>query len=573
MRHGHRVVDRAEVTSERGMVVAKHRLASEAGARMLEAGGNAVDAAIAAAFTSGVVEPMMSGLGGGGVMIVHDPADGRDWCVEFGMRGPALATPGCWELDEGRSPDVFKWRRVKHDANIVGHRSAAVPGAVAGYALALERWGKLPLATVIQPAIEAAANGVPVSWFHSLLVTRDLAKLRRLPQTAAIFLNHRDPPVSASVDKDGDRLTQTELARALETIAALGPDAFYRGPLAAAIDREMREGDGLLRAADLASYRARIIPALAVPYRQTRVATVPGPFGGITMAEMLRILDGFDLAALGHNSADVLHTVAEASLLAFSDRFAYLADPDVVPAPFAGLLAEAYIAERRRAINPDRATGARSPGDPWRHEPEGRLEAAPAATGAGGPESRDTTHLCAADSSGMVVSLTSTLMSSFGSGVVVPGTGILLNNGMAWFDPEPGRPASVGPSRRPLTNQTPALVVDDQGPLLAVGASGGRRILDAVAQLIIKVVDFGLSAQAAIASPRMDCSEQRLVIDDRVELDVLTALAARGHDVLAVENDFLAGGFASPVAIQFERPSGRLRGGADPYYPATAVGL
>lgn len=572
MQHGWRVVDRVEATGTRGLVAAKNRLASEAGARMFELGGNAMDAAIAAAFASGVVEPMMSGIGGGGVMIVHDPTDRQNYCVEFGMRSPALATPDRYPLEEGRSNEVFKWRKVRDEANTVGYRSVAVPGAVAGYTLALERWGRLPLKTVMTPAIELAAQGVPCHWYHSLLVQRELYRLRRFPASAAVFLTDGDAPLPVDLYGQGGRLVQTELAATLTRIANDGPTAFYQGEIARAIDADMQANDGLLRVADLAAYKAVIRPALTTAYRDATVATVPGPFGGVTMVEMLKILNGFDLAGLGHNSVAALHHIAEASRLAFIDRFHFLADPEVVPAPFNGLLAEAYIAERQAQIAGQRAIATLAPGDPWRHEPGGRPANAPQGSGAG-PASSMTTHLCAGDANGLAISLTSTLMSSFGSAVTVPGLGILLNNGISWFDPEPGRAASLGPNRRPLTNQTPAIVTDAAGPRLAVGASGGRRILDAVAQLIIKTVDFGLGPQEAISGPRMDCSEQRLIVDDRVGAAVIAGLVALGHEVLPVHNDFFVNGFSSPDAILFDRATGRLRGGADPLYPAVAVGL
>jgi gamma-glutamyltranspeptidase/glutathione hydrolase len=572
MQHGWRTVDRTEAVGERGIVATKSRQASEAGAKMLEQGGNAMDAAIAAAFVSGVVEPMMSGIGGGGVMIVHDPADGQTYCVEFGMRSPALATPDCYELLDRKSTEVFKWRAVKDEANTVGYRSAAVPGAVAGYCLALERWGKLPLATVLQPAIELAANGIDSHWYHTLLAHKERHRLRRFPASAATFLVDGEAPNPLDIEGRAGRLVQPDLARTLEQIAAEGPDAFYRGAIAAAIDADMRANDGLIRAEDLAAYRAVIRPALTVPYRTSTVATVPGPFGGVTMAQMLQILDGFDLASLGHNSAAALHLIAEASRLAFADRFTYLADPEVVPTPFTGILSPEYTAERRAAIDPKRANLTLAPGDPWRYEPDGRPAALAPASGPG-PASSNTTHLCAADSSGLAISCTTTLMSSFGSAVTIPGIGVLLNNGMSWFDPEPGRAASLAPSRRPLTNQTPAIVLDAAGPRFVVGASGGRRILDAVAQLIIKVVDFGLGPQAAISSPRMDCSEQRLVVDDRVGAATLASLAALGHDLTAHQTDFLLNAFASPDAILYDRDARLLRGGADPFYPALVVGV
>lgn len=571
MTEGVRLVDRGEAVGTRGMVAAKHPVAARAGARMFELGGNAVDAAIAAAFASGVVEPMMSGLGGGGVMIVHDPADGRSWCVDFGMRSPARATPDCYELAEGRSPDVFKWRKVAGDANLIGHRAAAVPGAVAGYAAALARWGRLPLATVIQPAIEAAAEGVPVEWYHTVLVVKELAKLRRFPATAAIFLDRHDPPAPLDVTGAGARLVQPDLARTLAQIAAGGPDAFYRGPFAEALEAEMAAHDGLLRASDLATVAPRIVPALVTSYRQARVATAPESFGGVTMTEMLRLLDGFDLAGLGHLSVASLHLIAEASRLAFADRYAYLADPAAVPVPYAGLLDPGYLAERRALIDPGRALAAPAPGDPWRYEPGGRPAAL--ALGIAPPHASNTTHLCAADGEGLAVSLTSTLMSLFGCGVVVPGTGVLLNNGMCWFDPEPGRPNSIAPNRRPLTNQTPAIVLDAAGARLAVGASGGRRILDAVAQLIIKHVDYGLGPQAAISSPRLDCSEPEMLIDERVGPATIAGLAALGHALRPIRVDFHYNPFASPTAIQLDRAAGRLRGGADQFYPALAVGV
>lgn len=572
MTDGLRLVDRHEATGTRGMVAAKHEVASRAGAGMFALGGNAVDAAIAAAFASGVVEPMMSGLGGGGVMIVADPRDGRQWCVDFGMRSPARATPDCYTLAEGRSPDVFQWRKVEGDANLIGHRAAAVPGAVAGYAAALARWGRLPLSTVVQPAIAAAAEGVPVGAYHSVLVLSELAKLRRFPASAAIYLTGGDPPRPVDITGKGDRLVQPDLARTLAEIAAGGPAAFYQGRFADAVEREMVAHDGLLRAADLAQVTPRILPALVVDYRGRRVATAPESFGGVTMAQMLLILAGVDLVGLGRLTPAALHHIAEASRLAFADRFTYLADPAVVPVPLAGLVDPGYIAAQRARIDPRRALATIAPGDPWRWEPGGRPAAALAA-GIAPPHLSNTTHLCAADSDGLAVSLTSTLMSSFGSGVVVPGTGVLLNNGMCWFDPEPGRPNSIAPNRRPLTNQTPTVVVGDGGARLAVGASGGRRILDAVAQIIIGYVDHGLGPQAAISSPRMDNSEPRTLIDDRVGADTIAALAAMGHEITGVTVDSHYNHFASPTAVAVDPATDKLRGGADPFYPALAVGI
>jgi gamma-glutamyltranspeptidase/glutathione hydrolase len=257
--------------------------------------------------------------------------------------------------------------------------------------------------------------------------------------------------------------------------------------------------------------------------------------------------------------------------LAFADRYAYLADPDVVPVPLAGLLDPAYIAERQALLDPARAISPVTAGEPWRFEPTST--GAPLAAGRPGPNQSNTTHLCAADSDGMAVSLTSTLMSSFGCGIVVPGTGVLLNNGMCWFDPEPGRPNSVAPSRRPLTNQTPAIVIDHGNARLAVGASGGRRILDAVAQVIIAHIDYDLGPQAAISAPRIDNSEPQLIADDRLGEATITALVAMGHEVVAMHVADHYNPFASPTAIHVDPATKQLRGGADQFYPAVPVGV
>ena len=565
-------VERTEAIGRGGMVAAKTALAAEAGVAVLRRGGNAVDAAVATAFAAGVVEPWMNGIGGGGFMVVQRPGE-PGVVVEFPMVAPGGATPGMFPLlGGGADAALFGWPATVGGANIVGHRAVAVPGTVAGLALALERFGTIGLADAMAPAIEHAAEGVPVTWHTTLKVANDLATLRRFPATAAVFLDPLgNPPVSVEQARPAI-LRQPDLARTLERIAVDGPRAFYEGPLARAAVAHLAEHGAPFAESDFARYEAAVVPALEATYGGHGVVTVGGGGGGTTLVESLHLLAALGVGALGHNTPDALHRAAQAYRQAFADRFAYLADPVAVDVPLA-LLTDPVYAEERAATFPADRLGPVAAGPPERlgvahglaaSMPDFAMDPHQAVGGS-------TTHLGVIDRDGMAVSLTQTLLSLWGSRVVVPGTGILLNNGMMWFDPEPGRPNSVAGGKRPLSNMAPAILTRDGRAVASLGASGGRRIMNCQAQLVMNLVDHGLPIGSAIAAPRIDASTPDLLASVRLPTPTRDALVARGHRVAVRDERLFTGDFASPVGIALGEDA-VLRGGADPFYaPATAL--
>jgi gamma-glutamyltranspeptidase / glutathione hydrolase len=534
------------VTATHGIVAAKHPLAARVGLEVLRRGGNAVDAAVATAFAVGVVEPWMSGLGGGGVLVMvpGHGSDRRPVAVDFGVRAPAAAHAGMYVLEDSYDEELFGWRAVRGQANIHGPLSVAVPGVPAGLSLSLARLGTMPLADVLRPAITLARDGFPIDWTTTLEIALDAATIRMYPETAALFLPDGGPVVPSDTPRPR-LLRQPALARTLEAMAEGGPEVFYRGPVGRQIADGVRQGGGILTADDLAGYESKEYPAYVSVAREREIAVPPGATGGVTLVEMLNILEGAPLRTLGHNTVEYLHLIIEATRAAFADRLSLLAEgvgADVVTSP-------EHAAARRRQLSPTAAAGRTSGRDPT-----------------------STTHLCVVDATGTAVSLTQTLLSRFGSRVVIPETGVLLNNGMMWFNPEPGHANSVGPNRRPLANMTPAIVMDGGRPVLAVGASGGRRIIDAVLQIILNIVEFGMDVQAALAAPRVDASTPQAVVDARISQDVQDGLRKRGHVVVAAGAAVSPHFFASPVAISRDSETGLLTGGADPYHPAIAAG-
>ena len=561
-------------TAASGMVAAKHRLAAQAGLEVLQAGGNAVDAAVATAFAIGVVEPPMSGVGGGGYMSVFLQETQQRVVIAFPMQAPQAAAPDMWELAEGYDNELFGWRLVEDNANIYGYRSIAIPGMVAGMAAALERYGTIGLDCAIAPAIRLAEEGFALSWFETMWQAQDLALLNRFPATAAAFLSDGYPHRLPYLTQPGaaGRLSQPELAHTLRAIADHGPSALYGGDIGATIAAHVQAHGGILTAEDFAQYEATVHEQSVLgTYRGTHVVGMRGGTGAPTMMQILNLLDTFDVRGSGPNSADYLHTFIEASGQAFADRFAYMADPTRVAVPLDGLLAKAYAAEMAGTIAADKTQGQRAAGDPWRYQadtgaPGGGRPAGPSSDGRS-PES--TTHLAVMDGAGNAVALTQTLLSAWGSRVVAPGTGVLLNNGMMWYNPEPGTSNSIEGGKKPLNNMCPVVLERDGRAVAALGASGGRRIINTVAQLAVNLLDFDMDMQAAVSAPRIDCSTLQPILSARISPAVVAALAQRGHDVIVAEEAFLPRYFASPVAIQ--RREGLLIGAADPYYPTSAA--
>jgi gamma-glutamyltranspeptidase/glutathione hydrolase len=572
-----RIIDKTEVVTDGGIVTAMHPLAAEAGAEILRQGGSAADAAVAAAFAVGVVEPFMSGLGGLAYIVAHEASSGRTIAIDGSAILPHSAREDIFQLVEPptRGSGVYGWRATKDEAAESGYRSPAVPGAVAAHVRLLDEFGTMTLSQVLAPAIRLASEGFLLDWYVFANSASAMGRLRRFPETVAVFYRPDGTPfrpVNHDDNRPPDRLRQTDLANTLRHIAEKGANGFYQGEVARAIAGHIQAHGGILTEEDLGDYRLQIREPLQVDYRDKRITMVPENTGGPTVAEALNILEGFGLAPLGHNSAASLHLVAEALRIAFADRFTHLGDTTSAAIPLAGLQSKAYAAERRSQIEIGRGPVRLPTGDPWAHQPGGKPDrrATPAHRQ---PPGGHTTHLSVVDRHRNMVALTATLGQLFGSGVVVPGTGILLNNGMMWFDPEPGSVNSIGPGKRTMSASTPALVFDDQGPLMVLGAPGGRKVISAVLQVMLNVIDHELGMQAAISAPRIHVEAGPVHADVRLPDDIIQVLRDIGHEVVLREETFLSSYFARPNGILVDRETDTLRSGVEPYKMSTAVGV
>lgn len=564
--------DKTEVVARDGMVAAGKIQAAEAGIDMLLQGGNAVDAAVAAGFAVSVVEPWMNGIGGSGAMVVHQ--DGEDTAIEFGIRAPLAARPDMYELDSA-GVGSFGWAGVRDRANELGHQSVGVPGLVAGHCLAHERFGRLPLRTVLEPAIHLAEAGFETDWHTTLTVAIHLECLGHFPATAQVYL-----PDGMAVPKPefrflpADRIVQRDLADTLRQIARHGSDAFYRGEVAAAIAEDMAANGGLLTVEDLWRYEPMVYPGgLRGTYRDVVLVGVPGATGGPLLQEILNILEGYDLAGLGRDSAATLHLLAAACGWAYTDHFRYAtASVHELPVPWAGLISKAYAGAIRSALQ--RRTGGPSTDrpDPWDFDSGEGFDGALARATPSQGGALHTTHVCAVDRDHNAVTATQTLGLLFGSNVTVPGTGVLLNDMMAVFDPQPGNVHSIVSGGSQAAPYTPTVLLRDGRLLGAVGAPGGRRIPTAIAQVISNLVDHKMGIQASITAPRLHSESGRVEVDDRIPESVISELAALGHDVITAEKTVCSYNFANPVAI-IVAADGTLAGGTDPLLPGAAVGL
>jgi gamma-glutamyltranspeptidase/glutathione hydrolase len=530
------------------MVVAEHPLGAEVGVGILERGGNAIDAAVATAFAMTVVEPFMSTIGGGGTMLIYLARRQETVVVDFNVCAPAACHERTYALGDGLNEGaLFRWRRVENEANVFGHQSVAVPGSVAGLTLALERWGTLDLSDAMAPAIALARDGFVADWYMALHTAGYLAELSAFPVTANTYLRDGRFVFRPPGLEEGDRITYPALAGSLELIARDGASAFYKGAIGQAIVSEMREQGGFISQDDLSTYTVRVGEPLTGRYRGLEVALSPGATGGITALEILNLLEREPGHRVGWRTVQGLHRRALAVRRAFADRFRFLGDAARVDAPWERLASKAHARERRSEL--PRSAG-RSP--------------AASVTDC-------TTHVGVVDRERNMVALTHTAVSLFGARVVVPGTGILLNNGMIWFDPEPGKPNSVGPGKRALVNMTPLLAFKRGRPHLTLGAPGGRRIVSAVPQVFASLVDSGCSLQAAIEAPRLHDEGQGLLLDDRVGASRIAALRRLGHHVEPRHEGYATCNFAKPIAIRVT-PDG-LEAGLDHLRAAAAAGF
>ncbi len=471
--------DPAPLAASRGIVVTAQHLASDVGAQVLRDGGNAVDAAVAVGYALAVTYPAAGNLGGGGFMTIR-LADGRTTFLDFREKAPLAATPGMFLDAKG---DVAR-RRSQDTWLAVG-----VPGSPAGLEAARERYGTRPRAALIAPAIQLARDGFVLGPGDMAVIGTATEALRRDPAAAAIFL--RD----GQAMRPGDRLQQPDLARTLQQLSDQGPDAFYHGPIGAALVEASRAGGGLVAQADLDAYRVRELRPVECDYRGYHVISAPPPSsGGVILCEMLGILGGYDLGAMGFHSAAEVHVLVEAMRHAYRDRNNRLGDPDFVDNPVAHLLDPAYHAAIREGIDPERAT------------PSSTLPAE-------APEGTNTTQYSVMDGAGNAVSVTYTLNDWFGVRKVVPGTGVVLNDEMDDFTAKPGQPNGFGlvqgaanavaPGKTPLSSMSPSIITRDGRVAMVIGSPGGGRIITIVLEAIVNAVDHGMTVQEAIDAPRI----------------------------------------------------------------------
>jgi gamma-glutamyltranspeptidase/glutathione hydrolase len=543
------VVTKRTPLAARGLVTAEHSRGAEVGATILARGGNAVDAAVATAFAMTVVEPFMSTIAGSGTMLIHLAKRGETIAIDFNGVAPRRADEGMYRLIGGISDALFPWPKVEGDANVFGPRSVAVPGSVAGLTLALERYGTMDAADVLAPAIEIARDGFVPDWYLALNHAKFLEELSAAPEAARVYLRNGRSVYRPPAMDVGDRVRYPDLARSLELIARDGAPAFYRGAIGQAIHDHMAATGGLVTMEDLAAYEVRVSSPLMGRYRDLDLALSPGATGGITALEMLNILGEFSPSRTDWRTVAGLDLRAHASRRAFLDRFEHLGDPAVVKAPWDRLASKEYAREVAVALRR-----------------RGTTERRRVAAGAD-----CTTHVCAVDRDRNMVSLTNTAVSLWGSRVVVPGTGILLNNGMIWFDPEPGKANSVEPGKRGLVNMVPALAFKKGRPYLAVGAPGGRKIVSAIPQVIANLVDRGGTLQSAIEAPRVHTEGDALLVDDRVGEPALAGLRRRGWNVVPKTETYSTLNFARPIGIRVT-PKG-LEAGLDHLGAAGAAGI
>ncbi len=532
---------RSPAVGRHGMIATSQSLASAAGLKVLQTGGNAIDAAVTAAGVLAVVEPSMNGIGGDLFALVYDATTRQVHALDASGRAPAAATP-----------EEFA-RRGLQEMPGDGPLSVDVPGVVSGWHALLTRFGTISLAQALAPAISYAHDGFPVAELMAAEWREAVPKLSADAAAAATFLPQGTPPAM------GDIFANPRLARSLELIATHGPDAFYTGPIAEALAADMKARNGLLTAQDLAAHTVDWVDTITVNYRGYDVHELPPSTQGFVALEMLNILEGFDLRALGHNSADYLHVVAEAKKIAFADRGAYLADRACVPSDtLATLLSKDYAALRRAEIDMRRAGAYHA----------GALagDARPALDFAG-RDHGDTIYLTVADRHGNVVSFIQSLFSNFGAGFVAGETGITLSNRGSGFTLTPGHPNQVGPRKRPLHTLVPAMVMKDGRPWVSFGVMGGDNQAQAHAQVIINLVDFGMHIQAAGEAARMRHMAPQLALESGIGPAVRAALEARGHTLC--EGRGQMGGFQG---VMIDPLTGVLLGGSDMRKDGLAIG-
>jgi gamma-glutamyltranspeptidase/glutathione hydrolase len=525
-------------SGSRGMVVSNHPLASAAGAEMLAAGGNAIDAAIATLFTLTVVEPMMVGIIGGGMAHIR-LADGSHRFIDGQSTVPLAVRPDTYTSKPGSAHDVFD---TVDDENLNGAKAVAVPGSLKAWCETLRRFGTMSLADVMQPAIKHASRGYAATPYLHECITDGAVEMLKDKPIAAIYLPDGTPL------KAGERVVQAEYAETLKHIAQHGEAALYGGPLGDILVDYMSAHGGFITRQDLNSYKTVERAPIRAEYRGWEILGPPPPAAsGVHITQMLNILEGYDIAARGFGTAETIHLLAEVLKIAFADRAAASGDPDFIKVPVQRLTSKEYAGERRRAIDENRA-------QQW-------------GAGVTQLESAHTTHMTAADAMGNVVATTQTINNLFGAKILVPGLGTVPNNYMNLYDPRPGHALSLAPGKRVTTSMSPMMALRGGKLAFALGLPGGKRIFPSALQALINLIDHRMSLQEAVEAPRVWTEGNALEVEFAVPEAVRAKLRSWGHQVAAMPT--VAGGMN---AIQFHE-DGTLTGAACWRADGTPIGL
>lgn len=502
------------VYGKNGMVASEQGLATQVGLDILKQGGNAIDAAVAVGFALAVVLPNAGNIGGGGFMVLHDDKTGKDVAIDFREIAPAKASRDMYLDNQGNVID---------GKSLFTHDASGVPGTVAGMEYALKKWGTMPLSKVLEPAIKLADKGFIVSDVLAKTLKEEKSTLGKWSASKAIFFKNGEPL------KSGDLLVQKDLAKSLRLIAKQGAKAFYQGEIATKIAKEMQSQGGTMTLEDLKAYKVVERQPIIGDYRGYKVVTMPPPSsGGVHLIEILNMLEHYPIKEDGVNSAKNIHHMAESMKLAYADRSEYLGDPDFVKIPVTGLTSKAYANERVKTIDDNKArlSSTIKPGKPQPYE------------------SDQTTHYSVMDKAGNAVAVTYTLNLNFGSGIVVEGTGILLNNEMDDFSVKPGVPNAFGlvggaanaieAKKRPLSSMTPTIVMKNNKPWLVTGSPGGARIITTVLQSVVNTIDHEMNPAEAIITPRVHHQwlPDELRVEEGISPDTIKLLQDKGHKVV-----------------------------------------
>ncbi|ATR78760.1 gamma-glutamyltransferase [Moraxella osloensis] len=502
------------VYGKNGMVASEQGLATQVGLDILKQGGNAIDAAVAVGFALAVVLPNAGNIGGGGFMVLHDDKTGKDVAIDFREIAPAKASRDMYLDTQGNVID---------GKSLFTHDASGVPGTVAGMEYALKKWGTMPLSKVLEPAIKLADKGFIVSDVLAQTLKEEKSTLGKWSASKAIFFKNGEPL------KSGDLLVQKDLAKSLRLIAKQGAKAFYQGEIATKIAKEMQSHGGTMTLEDLKAYKVVERQPIIGDYRGYKVVTMPPPSsGGVHLIEILNMLEHYPIKEDGVNSAKNIHHMAESMKLAYADRSEYLGDPDFVKIPVTGLTSKAYANERVKTIDDNKArlSSTIKPGKPQPYE------------------SDQTTHFSVMDKAGNAVAVTYTLNLNFGSGIVVEGTGILLNNEMDDFSVKPGVPNAFGlvggaanaieAKKRPLSSMTPTIVMKNNKPWLVTGSPGGARIITTVLQSVVNTIDHEMNPAEAIITPRVHHQwlPDELRVEEGISPDTIKLLQDKGHKVV-----------------------------------------